>query len=171
MLVKRLKWSGIWTELDTLYAFASHNKADSLINVKNPGTANLTETATATFTAGKGFTAGSSGRLATSVNFNTFASQYTQNAAHLGVFMHTAGVRDDSPIAGVNDSTNDVYIVPYRSSSSAMRSRINSNASFDFTNAKSEGSFIISRETSTLIVGYRDGFELQSNLLLLCWCS
>ena len=161
MLVKRLKWSGIWTELDTLYAFASHNKADSLINVKNPGTANLTETATATFTAGKGFTAGSSGRLATSVNFDTFASQYTQNAAHLGVFMHTAGVRDNSPIAGVNDSSNDVYIVPYRSSSSAMRSRINSDASFDFTNTKSEGSFIISRETSTLIVGYRDGFELQ----------
>ena len=161
MLVKRLKWSGIWTELDTLYAFASHNKADSLINVKNPGTANLTETATATFTAGKGFTAGSSGRLATSVNFDTFASQYTQNAAHLGVFMHTAGVRDNSPIAGVNDSSNDVYIVPYRSSSSAMRSRINSSDSYDFTNAKSEGSFIISRESSTLIVGYRDGFELQ----------
>jgi len=161
MLVKRLKWSGIWTELDTLYAFASHNKADSLINVKNPGTANLTETATATFTAGKGFTAGSSGRLATSVNFDTFASQYTQNAAHLGVFMHTAGVRDNSPIAGVADSSNDVYIVPYRSSSAVMRSRINSDESLDFTNAKSEGSFIVSRDSSTLVVGYRDGFELQ----------
>ena len=161
MLVKRLKWSGIWTELDTLYAFASHNKADSLINVKNPGTANLTETATATFTAGKGFTAGSSGRLATAVNFDTFASQFTQNAAHLGVFMHTAGVRDNSPIAGVADSTNDVYIVPYRSSSAVMRSRINSDESLDFTNAKSEGSFIVSRDSSTLVVGYRDGFELQ----------
>ena len=31
MLVKRLKWSGIWNELDTLYAFASHNKADSCL--------------------------------------------------------------------------------------------------------------------------------------------
>ena len=159
MLVKRLKWSGIWTELDTLYAFASHNKADSLINVKQPGTANLTETATATFTAGKGFTAGSSGRLATSVNFNTFAVKYTVNNAHIGVFMLTEGVRDNSPIAGVNDGTEDVYIVPLRSSTDQLRGRISTSSGSDFTNTKSSGSFILSR-TGARIIAYRNGFEL-----------
>ena len=159
MLVKRLKWSGIWTELDTLYAFASHNKADSLINVKNPGTANLTETSTATFTAGKGFTAGSSGRLATSVNFNTFAVKYTANNAHIGVFMLTEGVRDNSPIAGVNDGLEDVYIVPLRSSTDQLRGRISTSSGSDFTNTKSSGSFILSR-TGAQIIAYRNGFEL-----------
>jgi len=159
MLVKRLKWSGIWTELDTLYAFASHNKADSLINVKNPGTANLTETSTATFTAGKGFTAGSSGRLATSVNFNTFAVEYTIDEAHIGVFMLTEGVRDNSPIAGVNDGTYDVYIVPLRSSTDELRGRISTSSGSDFTNTKSSGSFILSR-TGAQIIAYRNGFEL-----------
>ena len=159
MLVKRLKWSGIWTELDTLYAFASHNKADSLINVKNPGTANLSETATATFTAGKGFTAGSSGRLATSVNFNTFATQYTANDAHIGVFMFTEGVRDNSPIAGVNDGTEDVYIIPLRVDSDQLRGRISTSTGSDFTNTKSSGSFILSR-TGAQIIAYRNGFEL-----------
>ena len=159
MLVKRLKWSGIWTELDTLYAFASHNKADSLINVKNPGTANLTETSTATFTAGKGFTAGSSGRLATSVNFNTFAVEYTIDEAHIGVFMLTEGVRDNSPIAGVNDGTYDVYIVPLRSSTDELRGRISTSSGSDFTNTKSSGSFILSR-TGARIIAYRNGFEL-----------
>ena len=159
MLVKRLKWSGIWTELDTLYAFASHNKADSLINVKNPGTANLTETSTATFTAGKGFTAGSSGRLATSVNFNTFAVEYTIDEGHIGVFMLTEGVRDNSPIAGVNDGTYDVYIVPLRSSTDELRGRISTSSGSDFTNTKSSGSFILSR-TGAQIIAYRNGFEL-----------
>ena len=159
MLVKRLKWSGIWNELDTLYAFASHNKADSLINVKQPGTANLTETSTATFTAGKGFTAGSSGRLATSVNFNTFAVKYTVNNAHIGVFMLTEGVRDNSPIAGVNDGTEDVYIIPLRSSTDELRGRVSTSSGSDFTNTKSSGSFILSR-TGAQIIAYRNGFEL-----------
>ena len=160
MLVKRLKWSGIWTELDTLYAFASHNKADSLINVKNPGTANLTETATATFTAGKGFTAGSNGRLATSVNFNTFASQYTINAAHIGVFMLDEGQRDDSPIAGIADGTEDGYIIPHRASSNHFRGRVSTSTGDSFPNTNSSGSFILSRNSSTAIVAYRNGFEI-----------
>ena len=159
MLVKRLKWSGIWNELDTLYAFASHNKADSLINVKQPGTANLTETSTATFTAGKGFTAGSSGRLATSVNFDTFAVKYTVNNAHIGVFMLTEGVRDNSPIAGVNDGLEDVYIIPLRSSTDELRGRVSTSSGSDFTNTKSSGSFILSR-TGARIIAYRNGFEL-----------
>ena len=159
MLVKRLKWSGIWNELDTLYAFASHNKADSLINVKQPGTANLTETSTATFTAGKGFTAGSSGRLATSVNFDTFAVKYTVNNAHIGVFMLTEGVRDNSPIAGVNDGLEDVYIIPLRSSTDELRGRVSTSSGSDFTNTKSSGSFILSR-TGAQIIAYRNGFEL-----------
>ena len=160
MLVKRLKWSGIWTELDTLYAFASHNKADSLINVKNPGTANLTETATATFTAGKGFTAGSNGRLATSANFNTFASQYTINAAHIGVFMLDEGQRDDSPIAGIADGTEDGYIIPHRASSNHFRGRVSTSTGDSFPNTNSSGSFILSRNSSTAIVAYRNGFEI-----------
>ena len=160
MLVKRLKWSGIWTELDTLYAFASHNKADSLINVKNPGTANLTETSTATFTAGKGFTAGSNGRLATSVNFNTFASQYTINAAHIGVFMLDEGQRDDSPIAGIADGTEDGYIIPHRASSNHFRGRVSTSTGDSFPNTNSSGSFILSRNSSTAIVAYRNGFEI-----------
>ena len=160
MLVKRLKWSGIWTELDTLYAFASHNKADSLINVKNPGTANLTETATATFTAGKGFTAGSNGRLATTVNFNTFSSQYTINAAHIGVFMLDEGQRDDSPIAGVADGNEDGYIIPHRASSNVMRGRVSTSSGNDFPNTNSSGSFIITRNSSTELIAYRNGFQL-----------
>ena len=160
MLVKRLKWTGIWNELDTLYVFASHNKADSLINVVNTGIATLTEATTATFTAGKGWTAGSGGRLATEVNFNTFASQYEQNSAHVGVFMLTDGQRDNSPIAGIADGTEDGYIVPHRADTDVMRARVNTSDGDDFTNTRSDGSFIISRNSSTALVAYRNGFQL-----------
>ena len=64
MLVKRLKWTNIWNELDTLYVFAAQNKSDSLINVRNPtGIATLTEASTAGFTTARGWTAGNNGRL------------------------------------------------------------------------------------------------------------
>ena len=167
MLVKRLKWTGIWNELDTLYVFASHNKADSLINVVNTGIATLTEATTATFTAGKGWTAGSGGRLATEVNFNTFASQYEQNSAHVGVFMLTDGQRDNSPIAGIADGTEDGYIVPHRADTDVMRGRVNTSDSDDFTNTRSDGSFIISRNSSTALVAYRNGFQLEQQQILL----
>ena len=161
MLVKRLKWTNIWNELDTLYVFASHNKADSLLNVKNPtGIATLTETSTATFTAGKGFTAGNNGRLATTVNFNTFSTQYTLNAAHIGVFMLDEGQRDDSPIAGVNDGNEDGYIIPHRASTNEMRGRVSTTSGNDFPNDNSSGSFIITRNTNTDLVAYRNGFQL-----------
>jgi len=161
MLVKRLKWTNIWNELDTLYVFASHNKADSLLNVKNPtGIATLTETSTATFTAGKGFTAGNNGRLATTVNFNTFSTQYTLNAAHIGVFMIDEGQRDDSPIAGVADGNEDGYIIPHRASTNEMRGRVSTSSGNDFPNDNSSGSFIITRNSATDLVAYRNGFQL-----------
>ena len=161
MLVKRLKWTNIWNELDTLYVFASHNKADSLLNVKNPtGIATLTETSTAIFTAGKGFTAGNNGRLATTVNFNTFSTQYTLNAAHIGVFMLDEGQRDDSPIAGVADGNEDGYIIPHRASTNEMRGRVSTSSGNDFPNDNSSGSFIITRNSATDLVAYRNGFQL-----------
>ena len=161
MLVKRLKWTNIWNELDTLYVFASHNKADSLLNVKSPtGIATLTEASTATFTAGKGFTAGSNGRLVSVANFDDFSSQYTINAAHIGVFMLDEGQRDDSPIAGVADGNEDGYIIPHRATTNEMRGRVSTSSGNDFPNDNSSGSFIITRNSSTELIGYRNGFQL-----------
>ena len=161
MLVKRLKWTNIWNELDTLYVFASHNKTDSLLNVKSPtGIATLTEASTATFTAGKGFTAGSNGRLVSVANFDDFSSQYTINAAHIGVFMLDEGQRDDSPIAGVADGNEDGYIIPHRASSNVMRGRVSTSSGNDFPNTNSSGSFIITRNSSTELIAYRNGFQL-----------
>ncbi len=161
MLVKRLKWTNIWNELDTLYVFASHNKTDSLLNVKSPtGIATLTEASTATFTAGKGFTAGSNGRLVSVANFDDFSSQYTINAAHIGVFMLDEGQRDDSPIAGVADGTEDAYIIPHRATANEMRGRVSTSSGNDFPNDNSSGSFIITRNSSTELIGYRNGFQL-----------
>ena len=161
MLVKRLKWTNIWNELDTLYVFASHNKADSLLNVKSPtGIATLTEASTATFTAGKGFTAGSNGRLVSVANFDDFSSQYTINAAHIGVFMLDEDQRDDSPIAGVADGNEDGYIIPHRATTNEMRARVSTSSGNDFPNTNSSGSFIITRNSSTELIAYRNGFQL-----------
>ena len=80
--------------------------------------------------------------------------------AHIGVFMLDEGQRDDSPIAGIADGTEDGYIIPHRASSNHFRGRVSTSTGDSFPNTNSSGSFILSRNSSTAIVAYRNGFEI-----------
>lgn len=152
-----LRGMGVWDKLDALYILCGESASDSMINVRNPGTGDLTEMSAMTFVPGVGFTAGSGGKLA-SVGYSPSSMvNYGQDDAHLAVLSSVSGDRDNSPLFGADDATDDAYIVPLRSSSDAMRARLNSDNSIDFPNTKSRGHFCVVRDSAASVRGYRNG--------------
>lgn len=156
MAILQMKWAGVWGDLDWLVV-ASADKAGSYVNWKAPGTGDLSEATTMPFTAGVGFEAGSGGRLVTSgYSFDDMAG-YAQDDAHFGVFTAVANERENSPLVGSSDGSDDAYIIPHRDSSDDMRGRLNSGGTLDFPNTKSNGHFLLNRSSAAEVRGFIDG--------------
>lgn len=94
-LVDSLKTAGVWTELDALYLLAAHDAQAARLNVKAPGSFNLTAVSSPTFTTDRGYTgtgAGTTpgGYLSTGFNPSTAGGQFALNDAHISVWVRTA---------------------------------------------------------------------------------
>lgn len=86
-----LAFDGIWTKLDWLSLFASHDAQSARLNAKNPAAA-FTAVNSPTFTTDRGYSGnGSSSYLNSGWDPATNAVQYAQNSCHLGVWFNTNG--------------------------------------------------------------------------------
>ena len=102
-----LKAAGVWTKLDALYLMNVETAQAARLNIKNPGTYNLTATSSPTFTAKVGY-AGDGAAAYLNTNFNpTTASSpnFTQNSAHVSVWSLKSGT-DAAPAFGMAGSGN-----------------------------------------------------------------
>lgn len=87
-LVDSLKAIGVWSRADIIYVTAQRTEAGSLINWKNPGTFNLTNTTAAVFTKYEGFTGASttSEYLSTNYTPSTNGINYGQNSVTISAY-------------------------------------------------------------------------------------
>lgn len=106
ILLRSLKFAGVWSSLDRLWLFAAENATQALIDIKALATA--TATNSPTFTAGRGYK-GSHLSAYLNSNFNPTAGtpNYQRNSASYGLWVETA----ESDPAGAyrlmgNDSSN-----------------------------------------------------------------
>jgi hypothetical protein len=88
-LIRNLKQGGVWSSLDRLWIFASENSTQALTDVV--ARASATATNSPTFTASRGYAGnGSSQYIDTNFNASSAGGLYTQNSAHLSVWVETA---------------------------------------------------------------------------------
>lgn len=101
-LIDGLVADGVWAKLDTLYIFATQNQATALQNLKS-SSYTATIAGSVTFAADDGFTLPGTGTDYVNTNFNAFTAggNYTQNSAHLSVWMFS----DNNIMSGVVGAT------------------------------------------------------------------
>jgi len=103
-LVTDLKSSGVWDKLDMLFVFANNGSEEfSLIDWKNPNGTTGTAYSDISWTSNSGFTGdGVADYIDTNHVAGTTGSQFTANAASMGVFSltdYSSGAGNDYPIS------------------------------------------------------------------------
>lgn len=88
-LVTSLKSGGVWTLMDAVYPFVGGTSASCAVNLKSPGTYNITWHGGVTFTAGGVTGDGTSGYGDTGMNPATAGGNYSLNSAVIGVNIAT----------------------------------------------------------------------------------
>ena len=158
---------GTWALMDGVYVFAINSQANALINLVNPGTYNLTITATPTFTANAGFTGnGTTTRLNTSFTPSTAGGNMTQNSASFGA-CDLSSRTDASPsyiLMGATDGTIYSYLGPY-ADTAELEWAVNDVGAAGVTSGltNSLGSWATTRTSSTTNNSYLNGSLVQSN--------
>lgn len=153
-LVIDLKYYNLWTKQKALYPFVGGVAASHAVNLKTPGTYNLTFTA--------GWTHSSTGALpnGTSDYANTNltpSSILTLNSTHLSFYSRTNNSGNYADIGAANNSTSVGYLqMLLRWSDFKFYSEINDNDFNDNTVSDSLGFFLASRTSSTNVKTFKN---------------
>ncbi len=149
---------GTFSLLDGLYFFANASAANARINVAHPGTNTLVEHGTAcTFTVNVGFTGNGSCYEDSGFIPSSAGGNFTQNSGTIGACIQASRTLnvDYAEMGSANASYS--YFEP-NSSGGTLKYDLNGNT---FNNAGSvseaQGSWIISRTTSSLVTAYQNG--------------
>ncbi len=131
--IKALKAAGTWAKLTHLY-FPTEVQAHSLINLKNPGTGNLTVVGSPTFASPR-MAVGGADPLGTAVGWKSTGtahyldtgialSSVPQNSFSIGVFRTTAAASGSSDF-GARDGTAGIALAPLNNvNSNTMSARM-----------------------------------------------
>lgn len=162
-LIQSLLDAGVWTKLDALYVFASHDSQAGLLNVKAPGTFNATLTNAPTFTTDRGF-AGNGTNSFIDSNFNpaTAGGNFAQNSACFGFWSRSSGQLSSSS-AGWFDGTDGTTILP-RTTGDIFSFRINqvaASATGGLAVTNGVGLMIVNRSETSATQAYRNAVALS----------
>ena len=157
-----LKTDSLWTIIGGAHLLAAQAADHALINIKNPGTADLTEVNSPTFTADSGY----SGDASTSYLTNSVAlsslTGVSQNDASFGGYAITAV--PSNRVIGFSDGTSGNGhdpLIRNVSSGTAARLALNTGAtSDDISHSTWTGLFHISRDNSADYDFYHEGSSI-----------
>ncbi len=164
-LIDGLVADSIWSKLDILYIFATQDGTTALLNLVGTSYPAISN-GSPTFTADLGFTGvnlSGSVWINTAFNPSTASSpQYTQNSAHISAWTSSSS-NSDEKIMGVVESGAESIIIPRNSSNNAVL-RVNVGAGLPGqTVASAFGYSLVTRTSSTSVLGYKDGVNLFTN--------
>lgn len=158
-LIAALKTAGVWDKCDRIYMLAAHEEAAAKIDWKNPGTDSLTPRNAPTFTADTGYTTTGTGSkdVVGATNFDAF-TQYTQNSAHVSLWVLTYGSTTDNGAVGMPGAAT-MLICP-RNGSDLVRWRCNAASTSTAANADGTGFFITNRAAAATHTAWRNGAQI-----------
>ena len=162
-LIDGLVADGVWTKLDALYVFATQNTTNALLNLKS---ASYTPTVagTLTFTADDGYKLSGGGTSYINTNFNasTAGGNYTQNSAHLSVWIFSTDAILGGGI-GTASGANQQYVFENYGGGGTAYYRINcTDGGVNGAVASGVGHALGNRSSASAMQGYRNGVSIIS---------
>ena len=156
-LISGLKSDGLWAKLDLLYLLGAHDAQAARLNVKNPGTNNLSAVNSPTFTTDRGYAGDAvSAYLDTGMAQNATV-QATQNShsQHFGIQAKHAAANSQHYIGTTAAGSPNLVRID-RTGSEMLYVRAN-NGSEQMASSAVEGVFSSSRTSATGFKVYRGG--------------
>ena len=158
-LVRAFKDCGAWSNLDAIYPLLGSVENDSKVNLKTPGTYNLTKVNSPVFTANTGWRSNNAGYLDSGFNVSTPGGLLTQNNACIAA----AVSQDAISGGGVIGFASSGLLIP-RNSSNNFLGRLGSVISAN-TAASGLGLHLLTRANSSVINHWRRGnFVTATNI-------
>jgi hypothetical protein len=164
-LVLGLKGAGLWTTLDGLWLTAVNDVQLALVNLRSPGTYDLTQmplpSGTLAFTAYQGI-ASMSGSYASTGMTRNMLTNYTAASGALSVWQIVTTNHATSAIG--TSAGGAARVIPYQSLN-RLNGRLNDNASFMLPTSGLgvPGLSTISRTSATVRTGYRNTIEQMTD--------
>lgn len=150
-LVLDLKSAGVWSKLDWLCLFASHDTQSALLNAKNPSKS-FSAVNSPTFTTDRGFTGdAATSYLQSGENYNAAGNVFSQNDMHAGAYANAEGASAGvKPLLGQSGSGTRVTIYSQKGSTSGSTTRIADSTGSTYTQPDTtrKGHRIITRRDS-----------------------
>lgn len=158
-LIKALKASGDWSELDVFWMLAAADSQAARLNWKDPSFSALVGVNSPTFTADKGFKGdGSSSRLTFAYDANSFAgAKLTPNLAAAGIYILQA----PSTGGGIVLSHGNTRLAT-NGPLTAIQYRVNDGTSGNIT-AMIGGHYMAKRTAANARLAFRNGVQTTSD--------
>ena len=162
-LIDGLVADGVWSLLDALWLHASDIVATAKVNLTSSSYL-CTQYGTVTFTADRGIAGdGSTGYFATGFIPSSAGGNYALNSASYGVYDRTSSTASDALTQiGAQDSSNNRSFLLLNWT--GLIADINaSGLGSAITNSQHQGSWALSRTTSSLTTVYKNGSAFGTN--------
>lgn len=158
-LVLDLKAAGIWSLLDIFYVYATDGDSDfATLNWKEPSSFQCTKVNAPSFTTNAGFNGnGTSSYLNTNWSPGTNGSNYTQNSAGFGCYIHTNVSETRVDFGTTNATFANLFT---RTTSDAISTAVNAGGAITVTNTNSVGLYHIKRTGSNAQEIWKNGINL-----------
>jgi hypothetical protein len=157
---------GTYSLLDGLWLFAINSVGNAETNLATSSSYNITVTggSSLSFTSNTGISNNAAAVGNTNFNPNTAGGNFTLNSASIGVCDVTSRTSGSSSatMMGAYDGTNYVYVQPLNGADNIIYDLNEANFP-SASNTNANGSYIISRTTSTLITAYFNGSSVGTN--------
>jgi hypothetical protein len=156
-LIVGLKTDGVWTKLDRLWIFAAENAKSSIIDMV--GLASSTPTGT-TLNPNNGYFCNTTQYVATTFNLLSSGVKYTQNSAHLAIWITTDGGTTVNTVV-TSAGVGTAHIIA-KYTDSTCYTRINDSAGAGVTIGDCRGFIVGNRSDATVRQTYFNGASLGS---------
>jgi hypothetical protein len=164
-LIHDLKIAGVWAKLDALYLLAAHDAQAARLNIRDPGSFDLTAVSSPTFTTDRGYAGdGSTSYLDPDFVPSVALGQFAQDSCHLGVWSRTDSAANVVDIGGRFDGSTRQSFIQIRTGVDQMAGRLNQNAASLNTagSISSVGHFLRTRTGAAASDNYKAGVAFGS---------
>lgn len=161
ILVNGLKGLGLWTKMTAIYPFIGGSALSHSINMKTPGTYNITWFGSITHNSNGVTGDGTSGYGNTGI---TPSLHLQQNSISISAYSRTNSGAETASI-GVQQGSNNLRLFLRNSTNNLGIANLNQGGNFTFSANDSLGFFVCSRTSSTLSKVYERGLLISSSSL------
>lgn len=161
ILVNGLKGLGLWSKMTAIYPFIGGSALSHSINMKTPGTYNITWFGSITHNSNGVTGDGTSGYGNTGI---TPSLHLQQNSISISAYSRTNSGAETASI-GVQQGSNNLRLFLRNSTNNLGIANLNQGGNFTFSANDSLGFFVCSRTSSTLSKVYERGLLISSSSL------